>query len=301
MTFETSSNGKILFTSEYTVLKGSLALAIPTKFKQHLTFENKGNDLLIWKSYDFKNNVWFECQFLLPNLKINNCSDKKTAQTLAKILNSAKKINSNFLEKSCGGIIKTKLDFPINWGLGSSSTLINNIAKWSNTNPYELLWANFKGSGYDIACAQRNYPILFKVENNSPIVKKISFQPIFSKNLFFIHLNKKQNSNKAIKNFNAKNISLKLVNSFTDLTKKIINSNNICDFQRNIKKHEMLLSKELLIQPIKEKFFNDYDGEIKSLGAWGGDFILAAGPLNSPSYFKNKGFKTIVSFKNMFY
>lgn len=163
------------------------------------------------------------------------------------------------------------------------------------------MWANFKGSGYDIACAQRNYPILYKLENNFPIVKKISFQPIFSKNLFFIHLNKKQNSNKAIKNFNAKNIPLKLVNSFTDLTKKIINSNNICDFQRNIKKHEMLLSKELLIQPIKEKFFNDYDGEIKSLGAWGGDFILAAGPLNSPSYFKNKGFKTIVSFKNMFY
>lgn len=99
MTFKTSSNGKILFTSEYTVLKGSLALAIPTKFKQHLTFENKGNDLLIWKSYDFKNNVWFECQFLLPNLKINNCSDKKTAQTLAKILNSAKKNKFKFFRK----------------------------------------------------------------------------------------------------------------------------------------------------------------------------------------------------------
>ena len=84
------------------------------------------------------------------------------------------------------------------------------------------------------------------------------------------------------------------------MTKKFISSNNLIEFQNCIKKHELLLSKELKRKPIKEILFKDYKGEIKSLGAWGGDFILAAGPIDSPSYFTKKGFKTIIPFKKMF-
>ena len=40
-------------------------------------------------------------------------------------------------------------------------------------------------------------------------------------------------------------------------------------------------------------------GEIKSLGAWGGDFILAAGPSDSNKYFEKKGFKTVIRFMDM--
>ena len=45
---------------------------------------------------------------------------------------------------------------------------------------------------------------------------------------------------------------------------------------------------------------SDYNGEIKSLGAWGGDFILAAGPTNTPEYFSSKGFNTIIRYNEMF-
>mgnify|MGYP003333304416 CR=1 FL=1 len=131
MTYKTSSKGKILLTSEYIVLKGALALAIPTKFKQSLIFEQNNSSLLVWKSYDSENKIWFQCEMLLPNLELINCSNKKIGEILQSILLSAKKINPNFLTKNNGGILKTKLDFPNNWGLGSSSTLINNIAKWS--------------------------------------------------------------------------------------------------------------------------------------------------------------------------
>ena len=58
MTYKTSSKGKILLTSEYIVLKGALALAIPTKFKQSLIFEQNNSSLLDWKSYDSKNKIW---------------------------------------------------------------------------------------------------------------------------------------------------------------------------------------------------------------------------------------------------
>lgn len=300
MDYKTNSYGKILITSEYTVLKGALALAIPTKFKQSLSFTKNHSNSLVWESYDFENKIWFKCELLLPNLEFIKNSHEKTGNTLRSILYSAKKINPDFLDKNYGGVLKTKLGFPNNWGLGTSSTLINNIAKWAKINPYKLLWSNYQGSGYDIACADSISPILYKLENKSPIIEKTTFNPPFSENLFFIHLNKKQNTNSEIRIFNTKTIPSKLINIFSGLTKKFICSKNLIDFQNCIKEHEGILSKELGIAPIKKRLFEDYQGEIKSLGAWGGDFILAAGPFNSPSYFKKKGFKTILSFKEMF-
>jgi hypothetical protein len=63
--------------------------------------------------------------------------------------------------------------------------------------------------------------------------------------------------------------------------------------------HEKVLSIQLKKKMVKEIFFDDYEGEIKSLGAWGGDFIMAAGPKNSKKYFNEKGFKTVFSFNDM--
>ena len=45
--------------------------------------------------------------------------------------------------------------------------------------------------------------------------------------------------------------------------------------------------------------FPDYKGSIKSLGAWGGDFILATGDKEDRNYFINKGLRSIIEFKDM--
>ena len=258
MDFKTNSSGKILLTSEYVILKGALALAIPTKFKQSLTFVKNKTKKLIWNSYNSKNKIWFNCEFNLPDLKFINTNNNKKGEILQSILLSAGKINPSFLSIFSGGIVTTKLDFPNEWGLGSSSTLINNIAKWAKIDPYQLLWSNFKGSGFDIACAKSKNPLLYKLENKVPIVKSISFNPIFSDNLFFIHLNKKQDTNNQIKIFYKKNISSNIILTFTELTKKFVSSKNLIEFQSCIKKHELLLSKELKLKPIKELLFKDF-------------------------------------------
>ena len=53
-------------------------------------------------------------------------------------------------------------------------------------------------------------------------------------------------------------------------------------------------------EKIKDKLFNDFNGEIKSLGAWGGDFILASSnESETETYFKNKGFNFIVEFDKL--
>jgi hypothetical protein len=39
--------------------------------------------------------------------------------------------------------------------------------------------------------------------------------------------------------------------------------------------HEKIISSVIGIEPVQKRLFPDFDGSIKSLGAWGGDFIMA--------------------------
>ena len=71
------------------------------------------------------------------------------------------------------------------------------------------------------------------------------------------------------------------------------------EFNSLIREHENIISKLISKDKIKDKLFDDFNGEIKSLGAWGGDFALVIGDVNSAEYFKNKGYKTIISFNSM--
>ena len=66
-----------------------------------------------------------------------------------------------------------------------------------------------------------------------------------------------------------------------------------------ITRHEKIVSNIIQQKPIKEVLFKNYHGGIKSLGAWGGDFILATGNEEDHKYFKNKGFNTIIPFGKM--
>ena len=50
---------------------------------------------------------------------------------------------------------------------------------------------------------------------------------------------------------------------------------------------------------IKKEFFSDFNGEIKSLGAWGGDFIMVSSEDNPLNYFKNKGYNTVFKFNDL--
>ena len=64
--------------------------------------------------------------------------------------------------------------------------------------------------------------------------------------------------------------------------------------------HETLIAKTIKMKPVKEVLFSDFPGAIKSLGGWGGDFIMALdlelGPQNINEYFTQKGFPTVLSF-----
>ncbi|MCG8206120.1 GYDIA family GHMP kinase [Tenacibaculum finnmarkense] len=302
------SNGKLLLTGEYLVLDGATSLAVPTKFGQDLIVEPIKEPQLIWGSFTNTGECWFEATFDLPKLRLTSAtfnSDKEgnaefIAETLSDILQEAKKLNPDFLSDKNGYLVKTNLTFPQNWGLGSSSTLINNIANWAKVNPFILLQNAFSGSGYDIACASNNTPILYQLDEKKPMVLKVEFNPTFADELFFIYLNQKQNSREGIAQYkNHRENAKKLIPEINDLTEAFLKADSTKNINKIIVEHEQIISSIIKQTPVKKRLFADYFGEIKSLGAWGGDFVLATGNENTVNYFEDKGYNTIVPYQKM--
>jgi mevalonate kinase len=296
-----TSNGKLLITGEYVVLDGALSLAVPTKFGQSLEVESINEPKIVWTSLDEKDAIWFKGEFSITKITSSLSPRNDVSDTLIQILNAAKQLNPNFLKNGASFKITTKLNFPRHWGLGTSSTLINNIAQWANVDPYKLLENTFGGSGYDIACAQNNMPITYQLDSKTPIVKSINFNPLFKKQLYFVYLNKKQNSREGIAHYNENKSSFldRAISDINNITLKLIESKNLSDFENLLNQHETIISKVTKQTPVKEMLFNNFSGAIKSLGAWGGDFILVTSTNNPTTYFKQKGFNIILPFEEM--
>lgn len=318
------SHGKLLITGEYVVLDGALSLAMPTQFGQSLIVEPINEPKLTWKSLDMNNNLWFEDEFSLQNgmLKqsrwLSGQHDNEISTRLFQILKTAKQLNPKFLNESKGFNIESKLSFPRDWGLGSSSTLIINIANWAKVDAYTLLELTFGGSGYDIACAQHDsaitYQILNKegkilkhlpdrqagVQDGKPMVCQVNFNPEFKDCLYFVHLNKKQNSKEGIEHYkkNSSDLSNK-ISEISEITSNIINCKHLNEFEGLINRHEEIISNIIKLPTVKGQFFKDYHGSIKSLGAWGGDFILSTSKVDPTTYFKSRGFETVIPFDQM--
>jgi len=294
------SNGKLLITGEYLVLDGAKALALPTKYGQYLTVNSGENQEIYWTSFDKDNSLWFEETISFKEIIDFNNDNESERETLIKILHEAFLLNPKFLNSSEGYSISTKLSFPKFWGLGTSSTLINNIAQWLEINAFELLKNSFGGSGYDIACAQNDSPIFYQIIDGKPEVEIVNFNPAFSNNLYFVYLNQKQSSKSAIASYYKKQNNLSAIfPEINKITIEIAEVTSLEKFQELLQKHENIMSEVLELPTVKENLFSDFDGSIKSLGAWGGDFVLVVSNENPTSYFENKGFETFVYYKDM--
>jgi len=297
------SNGKLLITGEYLVLDGAKGFALPTKFGQNLIVEKGTNRTISWKSYDSNGKIWLDTTLSFADILNNKTADNQPAlkNTLIEILHKASLLNPDLIQLSEGFSVRTELTFPRNWGLGTSSTLINNIAQWFQIDAFVLLNNSFGGSGYDIACAQNNSPIRYHLDNGKPIVEKQTFDPEFKNNLYFVYLDKKQNSKSAIASYyNNKNENLaENISKIDTLTQEVISAKTLREFATTLEEHEAQMSHVLEIDTIKESLFPDFNGVIKSLGAWGGDFVLAIVKENPTVYFEERGYRTILSYKEM--
>ena len=292
------SNGKLLISGEYAILDGALSLATPILFGQYLEILEDDSKYIKWTSKNSNGKIWFQCRIYRENLELDKSSSSKISNTLIEIIKSIRVFNPNFLINS-GANITTKLTFDKDWGLGSSSTLISNLSKLAEIDPFKLNNKIFNGSGYDIACAGSNSPLLFSISENKKYIKEVTFRPVFHENIYFIYLNRKQNSLNEVKKYKKIKPSKELISEISEITENILNCSDQKIFNELICSHEQIISKLISKTTIKKELFNDFNGEIKSLGAWGGDFIMVSSEDNPLNYFENKGYNTVFKFSDL--
>lgn len=299
-------HGKLMLTGEYFVLDGAQALAVPTVFGQHLRVKEltSQNNLLYWVALDNAGHPWLQVSFDKQTL---DAFDNTTpeAQSLARVLKGARSLNPHFLTDTGDVAVETRLEFPRNWGLGSSSTLIHTVSCWAGVNGYELLQATLGGSGYDVACAASDSAILFTRTTTTPEVIHLHWQPPFAGNLFFVHLGHKQNSAEGIKYYREQlGDKTHLINELNRITSAVFKTTDMSIFSALLQEHERLVGDSLKMICVKERLFPDYPGLVKSLGAWGGDFVLFTAPEGEAAlkeYLNAKNYRTVLSWNDMIF
>ena len=304
------AHGKFLLTGEYLVLKGALALALPLKLGQTLSVETCHGAYLQWDAFK-PDDAWFSVTLNPKNLEIIDCDDQPKAEKLSQILKAVKQLNPTAFKD--GLCFETRLDFDPNWGLGSSSTLIANLARWADVNPYELLKLTFGGSGCDIACATAEGPIFYQLSTaepalrqaqGPPLIEPIDYNPPFAEHLFFVYQGQKQSSSKEVKAFLEKTNPVDLqkdIEAISEISRAMPKCQSLDEFAMLMQCHERIIARCIGQEPVQKRF-PDFEGVLKSLGAWGGDFILAATEWDESQvkeYFKGKGLDVVFGYKEM--
>lgn len=297
------AHGKLLISGEYAVLNGALAFALPTRQGQWIIVEREYNQgELFWTASDI-NGRWFSCVMLLPSLEVHITSDNVRSERLKRLLVAAKELNPLFLSTDEGIRVDSYLEFYHLWGLGSSSSLIATIAAWAKVDSFKLFRKVSLGSGYDLACSIHGKPLLYQINKDQPKSEAVIFLPTYHKNIHFIYLGLKQDTDQNLIELKERISLLEGMNdTFSNLSYKFLHANSLHQFSTYMDDHERLIAESMNLLPVKERLFPDFKGHIKSLGAWGGDFIMATSKESGEivrNYFHKKGFNIIFSFNDI--
>lgn len=259
MLYSKKANGKLLITGEYFVLDGAKALAIPTKYGQTIDVNSSPN--FSWKSYDHLDKLWLEI-----------VADNFSSEVEKKLLEILKSIDRFEMKDS----FQMRMDFPRDWGLGSSSTLIALLADYFKVNPYELNDKMFQGSGYDIACAFSETPILYSNKNKySPQIDSVHIAENIKQYCYFAYLNKKQDSREGINLYRKLGQNkTALITEISSITEELIDKQNLQEWIYLLGKHEEIISSSLSLKRAADTVLKGLPFFSKSLGAWGGDFVM---------------------------
>lgn len=291
------AHGKLLIAGEYLVLKGAKALAIPLNQGQTLSVETSSESGLQWRA-ETLNGLWFEAKYD-NNLNLLKSTDHEKAEALQRMLQKSVEQNPSIQSQLTNSSVTTVLEFDPSWGWGSSSTLLHLLEQWLGIDPYKLMDQTIGGSGYDIACAAANSPIFYsRTGKATPQITPTHFNPPFIPKIGIVYLNKKQSSSTQVKSFLATALShKKLVEKISKISQKFTTTKDINAFISLMQQHEAIIAKATGLTPIQEQLFSDFNGAIKSLGAWGGDFALFLSEeefKTNKKWFESKGYLVVM-------
>lgn len=277
--------GKLLLSGEYSVLQGAKAIAVPTKMGQHLKVSSVATDGARYRALDHLGNAWLDFDITSPS--------SKEEILVRDILLGAS--SADYLQKFK---LETKLDFPREWGLGSSSTFITLIADWLQLDVWELFFKHLSGSGYDVAVAQAQKAIRYHLSApQKPSWEEVQVPQFFS-NTYFLYLGKKQNSAKEVARFLAEKRSSDLIQSISNLSDDLLEIKDMESLENWMVAHENMTAELIGLEPVPNRVLPNFGGKAKSLGAWGGDFLWLS-RVENPNILKAAGFSSLIPFKEM--
>lgn len=292
------ASGKLMITGEYLVLDGAKAWAVPTRFGQSLTPLHSPGAGLKWQSLDLNGNVWFQALWDGSG-KLLNQTDIDVAETLHRLLTTARSMGASPFN---GWNIRMDTDFPAEWGLGSSSSLVATIAMWLQVDPYQLFDRCLTGSGYDVAVAFTNHSLIYTVDREkNRTITPVHHTPDFSDQLFFCYSGNKQKSSSEVVRYELidSDIRLNAIPELDRVTDAMLNAETLNDFQSSMEQHEGIVGTVLGRDPLKSKWKN-LTGMVKSLGAWGGDFfLLATDDMGDLNKLKDRGIEHVFPWKEI--
>lgn len=291
-----------MITGEYLVLHGAKALALPTKLGQHLTLRTAGpqEHWIKWAAKDHDGSVWLESKFADRDELQKAAQNEKLAAWLWWITKYG-----DFFKSNVSYDFESKLDFDRQWGLGSSSTTIANLAKITKVEPSFLLEETDGGSGYDIAVAMQAHALTYKLRTankaSSKEFREVKWNPPFADSLFFAYQGNKSDTSKALGDYAQRpEPSRADIDAISSITNKVLACDSLLEFNELIAEHESIVGSVLGAKPIKQTLYHDFQGAIKSLGSWGGDFLLVTGEESYvKEYFNQKGLNTILKFQEI--
>lgn len=291
--FEAYAHGKLMLTGEYAVMHGASALALATRYGQHLcAIPSTHKNSLQWTARDTDGTVWLHVELKGRLLQATNSSPE--LKILQNLLHKAAELNPFF--DPLGWNVETSLEFSRHWGLGSSSTLVALIAQWAECNAFDLFFETLSGSGYDVAVALHGKHLIYRLEKPKPYIEPLDYKIPDSDSIRFVYLGKKQSSYSEIQRTKFQTPDFSLIADVDAITHEISKATKASDFDYLISIHEDLISRMIGIPPIQQQLFKEYPYIVKSLGAWGGDFVLARiSSKSDENYFASKGYKIILS------
>lgn len=293
--------GKILLNGEYTVLVGFEGMALPVKCGQWLdswifNTPPNGADTLYYQALDENEQPWFQLNIsleeLLPSSEISS-EDKSVSDTFLKMLNM---VPESFFEPGKSIRLVTRLEFNRNSGLGSSSTFVALMSQFFRLNPHEVQAQLFGGSGYDVAIAQVQKPLIFWKNPQGVHFRPWKLSSSLTQQWHIVFWGEKVNSRNSSAAVKETLDQLSGDTAYKMQLEKILSltrdAQDIPTLETSLEIMQMFLSQllglETPYQSLQMKPVSQ--GLCKWLGAWGGDMLLVNKKIlqEYPSIFKNK-------------
>ena len=275
-----------MLCGEYAVTIGVEALALPVSLGQWMyvwEFDSPGGgDRLIWEAKEKDGSTWLNESFALPLETMEAETEKSSERDRSReVLHSMlSMVAEGFWKTGKSYRIETQLDFDRSSGLGSSSTMVANFARFAGLDAQKVQQKVLGGSGYDVAVAELGKGLVFWKNAEVANWDAWKLSADLTSKWKIVFLGKKQNSRNALADVKGKLMEIEkddfLMHQLQQVCAAVKMANQVPMLEAGLEMWQAILAMSLGLEtPYQHfKFQPTKGGLCKWLGAWGGDMLL---------------------------